>query len=233
MLSPQTRKALAREIAERLTRTQRRNRIREFFPNEGPLRRELYVKHLEFFRLGAEHKERCFMAANRVGKTIVGGFEVTHHLTGEYPDWWEGRRFEGPTEWWAANDTGENTRDVVQKELFGPVGDWGTGLIPWSKIDGEPTSRRSLADAIDTARIKHVSGGTSFIGFKSFDQGRERFQGTAKHGVWLDEEPPEDVYAECLLRTMTTNGIVICTFTPLKGLSKVALMFLPHLAPAS
>lgn len=31
---------------------------------------------------------------------------------------------------------------------------------------------------------------------------------------------------------MTTGGIVICTFTPLKGLSAVALAFLPHLAPA-
>ncbi len=37
------------------------------------------------------------MAANRVGKTEgAGGYEMTCHLTGRYPHWWEGRRFSGP-----------------------------------------------------------------------------------------------------------------------------------------
>ena len=49
--------------------------------------------------------------------------------------------------------------------------------------------------------------------------------------IWLDEEPPMDVYSECLLRLMTANGLMLCTFTPLLGLSDVALMFLPNLAP--
>jgi len=49
--------------------------------------------------------------------------------------------------------------------------------------------------------------------------------------IWLDEEPPMDVYSECLLRLMTANGLMLCTFTPLLGLSDVALMFLPGLAP--
>jgi phage terminase large subunit-like protein len=71
----------------------------------------------------------------------------------------------------------------------------------------------------------------SRLGFKSYDQGRERFQGTKKHGVWLDEECPASVYDECLVRLMTTNGLMLCTFTPLKGLSEVALRFLPDLAP--
>lgn len=35
-----------------------------------------------------------------------------------------------------------------------------------------------------------------------------------------------DVYNECLLRTATTNGIVIMTFTPLLGMSEVVLSFL-------
>jgi hypothetical protein len=59
------------------------NRIDSYYPDEGPLRRELYPKHLEFFRAGVEHRERCFLAANRVGKTEgVGGYELTCHLTG-------------------------------------------------------------------------------------------------------------------------------------------------------
>jgi len=58
-----------------------------------------------------------------------------------------------------------------------------------------------------------------------------KFQGTGKHVIWLDEEPPADVYDECLLRLMTTNGLLIATFTPLLGLSDVAMRFLPELAP--
>ena len=43
----------------------------------------------------------------------------------------------------------------------------------------------------------------------------------------MDEEPDLNIYTECLTRTMTTNGMVICTFTPLLGLSDVVLLFLP------
>ena len=89
-----------------------------------------------------------------------------------------------------------------------------------------------VAGAMDTARIKHVSGGTSVLGFKSYDQRRAKFQGTGKHVIWLDEEPDMSVYSECLIRTMTTDGLVILTFTPLLGLSDVALKFLPDMAPA-
>ena len=53
-----------------------------FYPDTGPIRRDLYQKHLEFFRAGAKYRERCFMAANRVGKTEgAGGYELTCHLT--------------------------------------------------------------------------------------------------------------------------------------------------------
>ncbi len=84
-----------------------------FYPDTGPLRRGLYQKHLEFFRAGRAYRERCFMAANRVGKTEgAGGYEMTCHLTGRYPDWWEGRRFSGPVRAWAAGKTNETTRDV-------------------------------------------------------------------------------------------------------------------------
>jgi phage terminase large subunit-like protein len=46
--------------------------------------------------------------------------------------------------------------------------------------------------------------------------------------IWLDEEPDLDVYSECLLRTMTTGGLVMCTFTPMLGLSEVVMSFLPE-----
>ncbi len=75
--------------------------------------------------------------------------------------------------------------------------------------------------------VKHVSGGVSVVQFKSYDQGREAFQGTEQDGIWLDEEPPMDVYTECLLRTMTNDGCIMVTFTPLRGLSTVVQSFAP------
>ena len=130
-----------------------------------------------------------------------------------------------------SGDTSETTRDIVQAALMGPLGELGTGLIPAGNIVGEPTKRTGVPGAMDTGRVRHKSGGVSLVGFKSYDQGRRKFQGTAKHLIWLDEEPPEDVYDECMLRLMTTDGMMLCTFTPLLGLTKVALRFLPHMAP--
>ena len=63
---------------ERVERWRSHNRIQRFYPDQGPLRRELYPKHLAFFAAGAEHRERIIMAANRVSKTQgVGAYEVT------------------------------------------------------------------------------------------------------------------------------------------------------------
>lgn len=221
------------ELLQEKQRRQNTSRLFKIYPATGPLRRSLYPKHMEFLRLGKDHQERAFMAANRVGKTLgAGGYETALHLTGLYPDWWEGRRFDHPVDVWAAGDTSETTRDIVQRTLLGPIGEMGTGLIPERHIMGDPTHRRGVADAIDTVQVRHSSGGTSLLGFKSYDQGRAKFQGTAKHVIWLDEEPPEDVYGECLVRLMTTDGLMMLTFTPLLGLSDVALKFLPDMAPA-
>lgn len=210
---------LERQLSERL-------KIETYYRNEGPLRRELYPKHVEFFKAGANFRERAFIAANRVGKSEgVGGFEATLHLTGRYPDWWEGRRFTQPIQAWAAGDTAKTTRDIIQRILLGPITEIGTGMIPGDAIL-RTTVKPGVADAIESIFVKHASGGTSEIVLKSYDQGREAFQGTNRHLVWLDEEVSRDVYVECLLRTMTTNGLLVLTFTPLLGLTEIVRDFL-------
>lgn len=168
------------------------------------------------------------MAANRIGKTEgAGGFETVLHLTGLYPDWWEGRRFRRAIRAWVAGDTNETTRDILQAKLLGPIEDMGIGMIPGECI-GPTTRKTGFPNAIETASIRHVSGKFSRLRFKSYVQGRKSFQGTEQDLIWLDEEPPEDVYNECLIRTMTTNGIVLTTFTPLEGITPVVLSFLPN-----
>lgn len=212
-------------------------RFDALFPDTGPLRRELYRKHLEFFRVGANYRERCFMAGNRVGKTVAGSYEITCHLTGMYPKWWEGRVFKHPIRAWAAGKTNETTRDIIQNELLGQIAFEGqrkvvdgTGLIPNDTLGKEPGQmswKAGVADLVDTIKVRHKTGGWSELGLKSYQQGRGSFEGTARHVIWFDEEPPLDVYGEALIRTATTNGIIILTFTPLEGLSDVVQSFLP------
>lgn len=191
-----------------------------------------YTKHLEHFAAGAEYSQRLFMAANRVGKTIAGSYELTCHLTGDYPHWWQGRRFTKPISAWAAGKTDETTRDIVQSELLGPVIGRGptkrldgTGMVPGRLLD-TPTWKSGIPDFVDTIRVKHVTGGWSNLGFKSFKQGRGSFEGTAKQVIWGDEEMPSDVFGECLIRTMTTGGLIILTFTPLEGITQLVKQFL-------
>jgi len=214
-----------------------RRKLWTYYPDTGPFRRELYDKHMEFFWAGAEYTERCAMCANRIGKTEgMGGYETALHLTGLYDEvapWWDGRRFDNQVRFWAAGKTNETTRDIVQAKLFGEVlGSGptkrvsGTGLIPGDLIE-EITWKAGVSNLIDTAQIRHASGGISMIGLKSYQQGRGSFEGTEQDGIWLDEEPPLDIYGECLIRTATTKGMIYITFTPLEGMSEVVMQFLP------
>lgn len=203
----------------------RHTRIDYIFPDVGPYRRELYAKHIEFLRQGKDFRERAFIAANRVGKSDLAAFEMACHLTGRYPAWWEGRRFLQPIEAWAAGTTNQTTRDIVQAKLLGAVGDEGTGMIRGADIVSS-VNRAGIPGAVDTAFIQHVSGGRSRLGLKSFEQRRKSFEGTGKHVIWLDEEPEQEIYVECLVRTATTKGILLCTFTPLEGWSEVVKSFI-------
>lgn len=214
-------------IKREIERRSSERKILTYFPESGPLSRHNYPKHMEFFRAGTQYRERLMLAANRVGKTeSVGGYELAIHLTGWYPDWWEGRRFDRPINGWVAGTSGKSVRDILQEKLLGPVTALGTGLIPGEML-GRTTRLSGTADAIDTVAVKHKKGGYSHFSFKSYEQGEESFQGTEKDIIWLDEEPPLSVYTECLLRTMTNNGLILCTFTPLLGMSEVVLSFLP------
>lgn len=238
MLSPRAELLLA---LEEKARRQSWKLFSSLYPDEDRLNadgtvthaRRKYQKHLEFFRAGASFRERCILAANRVGKTLgCGGYELAAHLTGLYPDWWEGRRFKRPIRAWAGGKTNETTRDIVQATMLGEIAHEGqrkvvsgTGLIAGNLL-GQPTWKQGVADLVDTIKIKHVTGNHSLLGLKSYQQGRGSFEGTAQHVIWLDEEPPMDIYGECLIRTATVDGLIMLTFTPLEGLSEVVMSFL-------
>jgi phage terminase large subunit-like protein len=210
-------------------------KIEDFFLDSGPCRRELYPRHLRFFAVGGQHvpddecppgcdgsphRERGLFAGNRTGKTVAASFEVTCHLCGRYPFWWTGLRFDKPILAWVANDTNKNVRDVNQTELYGKFTEPGTGMVPAEYIISKSV-KSGLSDAIDTLNVRHKSGGVSSVLFKSYEQGYEAFTGKAVEVIWCDEEPDKNVYAECCVRTMTTGGSVLLTFTPLQGVTEV------------
>lgn len=157
--------------------------------------------------------------------TYAGCFEMVCHLTGNYPEWWKGRRFDGPINAWACGKDNNTTRDVLQANLLGPYGMEGTGLIPKHLI-AETSAKPGIPKAISDVWVPHVSGGMSHLTFKSYEQEVKSFMGTAMHVIWLDEEPPKDIYTECVMRLVTTKGILYATFTPLFGFTDVVMSFM-------
>ena len=197
----------------------------KIWPDEGPLAWHQYPKHMEFMAAGKVFRERFASFSNRGGKSTMGGFESACHLTGDYPHWWQGKIFDKPIEMWACGDTSQTTRDIVQKELLGPPGMEGTGMIAQDRL-ANMKKKAGVPDAIESFKVKHKSGGWSYCGFKSYDQGRRSFQGTTKDFIWCDEEVPMDVYGEAVIRTMTSGGLIIVTATPLKGLTPFVQTFM-------
>jgi phage terminase large subunit-like protein len=203
-----------------------------------PLGRKHYPKQMRFFALETTDDEIALFGGNRTGKTHCGCFADVLHLTGLYPDWWPGRRYPHPIDMWVATDTAKNTRDILQEKFCGKPGQeqaYGTGMIPGDLLVRR-TVKHGLADAFESVFVRHVSGGLSTLQFKSYDQGREAFQGTRQHRIHLDEEPKLEIYTECLLRLLSTvpgepNGTLALTETPMLGVSDLMITFMPDLSP--
>jgi phage terminase large subunit-like protein len=216
--------ALSKQIAE-ARQARRGNKLATWRP---------YPKQADFLRLGATCDERMLRAGNQLGKTEVAAYELALHLTGRYPVDWEGRRFNRPIRAWCAGESTVATRDIMQSKLCGRPGvvdEFGTGFIPRELLVDKTLSHGS-ADAFDTVQIKHVSGGVSTLTFKSFEQGRSKYQGESLDVVWLDEEPPMDIYSECRTRLAATKGVSFVTYTPLKGRTDLVNRFDREASPS-
>ena len=125
-----------------------------------------------------DKKERLFMAANRVGKTVCGAYESALHLTGLYPDWWDGAQFDDATDGWASGKTTETTRDIVQLALCGPPERMGTGMIPGPFARADFRGRAAMHDQPDRIFSERVFalGLRIFRQFQSVEMLREQIQ---------------------------------------------------------
>jgi phage terminase large subunit-like protein len=199
-----------------------------------------YPKQRAFHAAGATNSERLFIAGNQLGKSLAGGAEWAMHLTGRYPDWWEGAVFNQPVKLWASSVTTDATRDNPQRVLVGPPAieeSWGTGMIPKDALK-EWHRAMGTANLLDSVLVRWGGGGDvqadiSVLGFKHYAQGREKWQGPTLDGVWFDEECPLDIYSEGMTRTNRgqRGQFVMMTFTPLLGMSEVVRMFLQQGKP--
>jgi phage terminase large subunit-like protein len=203
-------------LEKELHRRQSQNRLTDYKP---------YPKQLEFHH--ATERERMLMAGNQLGKTLAAANETAMHLTGLYPDWWQGKRFDRAVRWLAGSESAELTRKGVQRLLLGPPeneAQWGTGTIPKSHLV-DWSRRQGVPDAVASIIVRHVTGDISSIQLSTYDQGRTKWQADTVDGVWFDEEPPEDIYFEGLTRTNAVVGPVYTTLTPLLGVSNVVRRF--------
>ncbi len=158
-------------------------------------------------------RNRWVFGGNRSGKTECGAVESVYLARGVHPY----RENKGAVQGWVVSLSQQVQRDVAQKKILAYLRkDWIEEIVMISGRKDAPES-----GIIDFIRVKNVLGGSSVIGFKSCDQGREKFQGTSLDFVWFDEEPPEDIYFECRMRVLDKKGDIFGTMTPLKGLTFV------------
>ena len=161
----------------------------------------------------SQKRNRWVFGGNRSGKSQCGAVETVWLARGIHPF----RKNKSSVSCWVVSLSQQVQRDVAQEKiLFYLNPDWIVDIVMLSGRKSSPTS-----GIIDHILIKNVFGGVSKIGFKTCDQGREKFQGTSLDFVWFDEEPPEDIYKECRMRVLDRNGHIFGTMTPLKGLTWV------------
>lgn len=217
-----------------------KNKLYRFYPDDdqpGFPARHRYQKHLEFFRAGRNAFARYAMCGNGLGKTEgMGGYELIWHARGVYPHWWEGKQFDRPIDVWVVGKTQKDVRDTLQTKLLGrPYEEInGGGMFPADWVDFKSIKRVSApAGTIDTFRVRHVSGGYSYVTFKSYEQGLSAFYGAEKDIVWFDEPPPVAIYSQGVQRTRNREGaFVMVTATPIEGRTETVKMFLDEPDPS-
>ena len=173
--------------------------------------KKVHEKQLAFHK--CLKRNRWVFGGNRSGKTECGAVECVYMARGIHPY----RENRPQTHGWVVSLSQQVQRDVAQKKILRYLRkDWIEEIVMLS-------GRRDAPDSgvIDFIRVKNVFGGISVIGFKSCDQGREKFQGASLDYVWFDEEPTKEIYIECRMRVLDKKGDIFATMTPLKGLTFV------------
>lgn len=194
----------------KLVKEEIKERKKEDFLSQYNSGEKIHKKQLEFHK--CQKKNRWVFGGNRSGKTECGAVETVYLARGIHP-----YRKNKPISCWVVSLSKQVQRDVAQAKVLHYLKKQWIEKIVMAK--GRQDSAES--GVIDFILVRNVFGSLSKIGFKSCDQGREKFQGTSLDFVWFDEEPPYDIYLECKMRVLDRSGEIFGTMTPLKGLTWV------------
>lgn len=192
----------------------------------------LYHWQKRFIAETKDNSSCLLMAANRVGKTMTGLTIDAAHLLGDYPEGWEGHKFDFAPLMWLLGYSMEKTRDLLQGVLFGIYegGKWTGGLVPADRIVGH-LSVSGTTGAMRQVTVRHSSGGVSTVQFWSYSQGQHAIMGDTVDWYHIDEEPKDKtIYPQVLTRTATGDrgkgGKGILTFTPENGRTELVVKFM-------
>lgn len=192
----------------------------------------LYPWQRRFIKATKTHRACALIAANQVGKSELGRVIDAYHLTGDYPDDWQGPRFDFPPLWWLLGYSGEKTRDLLQHHIFGRLRNQELegGLIPKERII-DYISMTGTTGACREVRVRHKSGGISVCQIWSYSQGQHAIMGDVVDGYHIDEEPEDqEIVPQVMTRTLNGNrgkgGFGIITMTPENGKTELVCRFM-------
>ena len=217
------------ELLAALSKVAETNRLYEWFDEKYP-----YPWQREFFAAGAWASQRCLVCANGVGKSATICAELAMHVTGRYPPWWKGIRFDyGGWECWIGSIDNDMQKRGPQRALLGrELDSVGTALIPADTIKSMELRQAGVKSVVDTLVVNHESGRPVTVKWLTFEQGWRKWQsGDPKIILW-DEEPDEsnveqkDIMSETLTRLVRNNGIWLVGYTPLLGETNLTKHFM-------
>jgi phage terminase large subunit-like protein len=160
-----------------------------------------------------------------------------YHLLGDYPEDWDGHKYDFPPLIWCLGYSGEKTRDLLQKKIVGDLDaskkELTGGFIPKNRILNYK-SMQGTTGAVREATIQHSSGGVAVVQFWSYSQGHHALMGDVVDFFHIDEEPEDhEIYPQVLTRTINGDrgrgGRGILTFTPENGKTELVVQFMDEI----
>lgn len=151
-------------------------------------------------------KIRLYIGGNRAGKTVGGAVESIYHMRGESPF----RALRRPPT--HGRIVTVSRKEGIDQIIVPMLQRW---LPPSDLINGSWEDSYNRSDHLLTLQ----NGSTAQL--MTYEQETAKFAGDSKHWVWFDEEPPNDIYKECRMRVMDTEGYIWLTMTPVDGITWV------------
>ena len=145
-----------------------------------------------FFK--SKKKNKAIFGGNRSGKTLCSAAYMIKKCINN-------RNFTARASTWA-----DMSVPIQQKTVY--------DLLPKKEIEyADYSEKRGFVNKII------IFNNGSKIRFKTYEQGRQSYQGAGLDLEWDDEEPPEEIVAEQKARLIDRGGELIRSMTPLNGIT--------------